>query len=172
LAWDDRSGLRLNCKLKSNSENPMDPSSLVLVALAALPTAILRTFWEAARRPILLAAIVFAFIVSSVLALVLSGVVFRGWWQGFFQNIGVSLLFVGVVNLGILNAFRGLIEGERSQSTSNTTKIDLQGILKALGEPDTEQAPQAATEALADQELLEQVRNALEKVERRLAGSG
>lgn len=149
----------------------MDPTTLIVAALAAVPAAILRTFWEAARRPILLAAIVFAFIASSVLALALSGVVFRGWWQGFFQNIGVSLLFVGVVNLGILNALRGLIEGEQSQRTS-TTKIDLPRILKALGEPDIEQAPQTATEAVADQELLEQVRNALEKVERRLAGSG
>jgi len=44
--------------------------------------------------------------------LVVSGVVFRGWWQGFFQNVGVRLLFIGVVNLGILGALRNLIEGE------------------------------------------------------------
>jgi hypothetical protein len=30
---------------------------------------------------------------------------------GFLQSVGVSLLFVGVVNLGILGALSGLIEG-------------------------------------------------------------
>ncbi len=38
----------------------------------------------------------------------LSGVVFQGWWQSFLQSIGVRLLFVGVVNLGILVALGGL----------------------------------------------------------------
>lgn len=50
-----------------------------------------------ARRPVLLAAIILAFVASAILCLALSGVVLRGWWQGLFQNVGVALLFVGVV---------------------------------------------------------------------------
>jgi MFS family permease len=149
----------------------MDPISLVTAALTAVPAAILRAFWEIARRPILLAAVIFAFIVGAVLSLVLSGVAYHGWWQGFFQNVGVSLLFVGVVNLGILNSLRGLIEGEQTQRASSAA-IDPQVVLKLLGQPTGEQESQVASETALDRALLEQVRDALEKVEQRLAGSG
>jgi MFS family permease len=149
----------------------MDPITIATAVLTAIPTAILRAFWEIARRPILLAAVIFAFVVGAVLSLVLSGVVYYGWWQSFFQNVGVSLLFVGVVNLGILNSLRGLIEGERTQRASSVT-LDPQVVLKVLGQPGVEHESQVISEAAVDRALLEQVRDALEKVEQRLAGSG
>ena len=149
----------------------MDAISLITVALAAVPAAILRGFWEIARRPILLAAVIFAFIVGAIVSLVLSGIVYHGWWQGFFQNVGVSLLFIGVVNLGILNSLRGLIEGERTQRASSAA-INPQVVLKFLRQPAIEQESLAISGAAADRALLEQVRDALEKVEQRLTGSG
>jgi VIT1/CCC1 family predicted Fe2+/Mn2+ transporter len=71
---------------------------------------------RAARRPLLLGAVILAFVAGACLCLILSGLTFRGWWQGFFQNLGVSVLLVGVVNLGILGALRGLTEGSPPDS--------------------------------------------------------
>jgi hypothetical protein len=101
----------------------MDPLSVsVLVsALTAL-----------ARRPLLLGAVILAFVVSAILCLLLSGVVFRGWWEGFLQSVGVSLLFVGVVNLGILGALRGLIEGPRRASTTALNPEMAEQLLAAM----------------------------------------
>jgi hypothetical protein len=61
----------------------------------------------------------------------------------FLHNVGVSLLFVGLVNLGILVALRGLIENP-------------------LGNPTN--APTAA--------MVEQLRAAIESLERRLPEPG
>jgi hypothetical protein len=65
---------------------------------------------------------------------------FQGWWQSFLQNVGVSLLFVGVVNLGILVALGGLIGNLQGDST-------------------TALSPQA----------VDQLRTAMESLERKLA---
>src|ERR1700683_1795018 len=66
---------------------------------------------KVARRPILLLAVTLAFVACAVLSLALSGVVFRGWWQGFFLELGVGLLIAGIVDVAILGALHGLIEG-------------------------------------------------------------
>src|SRR6266516_4763802 len=107
----------------------MDPMTLLIAALIKI-----------VRRPLLYAATVLAFVATSILCLVLSGVVFRGWWQSLLQGVGVSLLFVGVVNLGILAALRGLIEGPSRDSTAGLTP-----------------------------EMAEQLRDAMESLERKLA---
>jgi hypothetical protein len=63
---------------------------------------------------------------------VLSGVLFHGWWQSFFQGVGVSLLFVGVVNLGILGALRGLIEGPSHDALSQEDAEQLRDAMESL----------------------------------------
>ena len=45
-------------------------------------------------------------------SLTLSGLVFTGWWQGFFLELGVGLLIAGIVDIAILGALHGLIEGD------------------------------------------------------------
>jgi hypothetical protein len=104
---------------------------------------------SAARRPILLGTIVLAFVASACLCLVLSGLVFRGWWQGFFQSVGVSLLFVGVINLGILAALRGLIDGptaaaDRDRALQSATTAAAQRTAEELRPSNDEQAEQLA----------------------------
>jgi hypothetical protein len=140
----------------------MDPTILA----GALVRAAVGALWETIRRPALLVAVILSFVISAVISLIVSGLVFHGWWQAFFQNVGVSLLFVGIINLGILTALRGLTEGPPS------TK----GPLSAEGLPSTEGPPSQETEIIitgaANEEVLEQVRDALERIEQRLAGSG
>lgn len=106
-------------------------------------------FVRAARRPILLGTVVLAFVASACLCLVLSGLVFRGWWQGFFQSVGVSLLFVGVINLGILAALRGLIEGPtgatvRDEALQSATTAAVQRTAEELRPRNDKQAEQLA----------------------------
>ncbi len=55
----------------------------------------------------------FAFVVTATTSLVLSGLPFRGWWQGFFLELGVGLLIAAIVDVAILGALHGLIEGGR-----------------------------------------------------------
>lgn len=76
----------------------------LLLWLAGLPVTI-------ARRPILLFLVTLAFVLSAVLLLALSGLVFRGWWQGFCLELGVGLFIAGIVDVAILGALHGLIEG-------------------------------------------------------------
>jgi ABC-type transporter Mla maintaining outer membrane lipid asymmetry permease subunit MlaE len=92
------------------------------------------------RRPVLRAVVICSIVASAVVCLVLSGVEFRGWWQSFFQSVGVSLLFVGVVNVALAGALAALI------ST-----------------PEQESAPALTPETV------EQLRAAMESLERRLA---
>jgi len=88
----------------------------MLAAMSVTTTLVLAT-WVAqiivkvARRPILLLAVTLAFIASAILSLALSGIVFHGWWQDFFLELGVGLLIAGVVDVAILGALHGLIEG-------------------------------------------------------------
>jgi hypothetical protein len=77
-------------------------------ALVALPVRI-------ARRPVLLFVVTLGFVVSAVLLLALSGLVFRGWWQAFCLEFGVGLLIAGIVDVAILGALHGLIEGDGSE---------------------------------------------------------
>lgn len=106
-----------------------------------LPSGLLPSLlFKIVRSPGWRAVVILSFVASAVLCLVLSGVVFQGWWQSFLQNVGVSLLFVGVVNLGILVALGGLIENLQGDST-------------------TALSPQA----------VDQLRTAMESLERKLA---
>jgi hypothetical protein len=82
----------------------MDPISLATMVVA-LPVQI-------ARRPILLAIVTLTFVASVAVSLILSGVLFRGWWQGFFLELGVGLLIAGIVDVAILGALHALIEGD------------------------------------------------------------
>jgi hypothetical protein len=86
------------------------PMSLDLVT-TAVTIAALRAVVQVARRPILLLAVTLAFVASAGLSLALSGIVFRGWWQSFFLELGVGLLIAGIVDVAILGALHGLIEG-------------------------------------------------------------
>jgi hypothetical protein len=96
-----------------------------------LVTWLIRELVRVARRPILPGTVILAFVASACLCLVLSGLVFRGWWQGFFQSVGVSLLFVGVINLGILAALRGLIEGPIPESAATDQERALRSVATA-----------------------------------------
>jgi hypothetical protein len=52
-----------------------------------------------------------AFVISAAASFTLSGLVFTGWWQGFFLELSVGLLIAGIADIAILGALRGLIEG-------------------------------------------------------------
>jgi hypothetical protein len=84
-----------------------------LVAVAAA-----RSIWSIARRPILLLTATLVFVISAAASLTLSGLVFTGWWQGFFLELGVGLLIAGIVDIAILGALHGLIEGEGDGETT------------------------------------------------------
>jgi hypothetical protein len=116
---------------------------MIIDQVTAIVDGPLRFLIEVARRPILLAAVILGFVASAILCLVLSAVVFQGWWGSFLQGVGVSLLFVGAVDLGILGALRGLIESPREDS--------------AVG---------------LNPETIEQLRAAMESLERKLADLG
>ena len=78
-------------------------------ALACLPVRI-------ARRPVLLFLVTLGFVVSAVLLLALSGLVFRGLVASILPGIpGVGLLIAGIVDVAILGALHGLIEGDGSE---------------------------------------------------------
>jgi hypothetical protein len=81
------------------------------LTVALLATSVVRGVVKVARRPILLLAVTLAFVASAVLSLTLSGVVFRGWWQSFFLELGAGLLIAGIVDVAVLSALHGLIEG-------------------------------------------------------------
>jgi hypothetical protein len=135
----------------------MDPVTLIVAALAAASSGVaygaVRVIWAALRRPILLGALILAFVVSAVVCLVVSGLVFRGWWQGFFQNVGVSLLFIGVVNLGILGALRNLIEGEPAK-------------------PDRAAGQYRSADAEGGMSVVERLQDVVDRLEQRLADLG
>jgi hypothetical protein len=90
----------------------IDPVTLPLALWAV------RAIIKVARRPILLLAVTLAFVACAALSLALSGVVFRGWWQSFFLELGVGLLIAGIVDVAILGALHGLIEGTDLASLS------------------------------------------------------
>lgn len=117
-------------------------SAAIDIALALTESPV-RFLIGIARRPIRLGAVILGFVVSAVLCLVLSAVVFQGWWGSLLQGVGVSLLFVGVVQLGILGALSGLIEDPQRDSTAGLSP-----------------------------ETVEELRAAMESLERRLAELG
>lgn len=86
----------------------MSPETLVIALVAASA----RALFTVARRPILLLLVTLTFITSAALSLALSAIVFTGWWQGFLLEIGVGLLIAGIVDVAILGALHGLIEGD------------------------------------------------------------
>jgi hypothetical protein len=101
-------------------------SILRLIGPASVGRALVQSVIEVARRPVLLAIVTLAFVASAVLCLCLSAIVFSGWWQGFLLELGVGLLIAGVVDVAILGALRGLIEGDVS---NDAPMIDIQQVL-------------------------------------------
>jgi hypothetical protein len=101
-------------------------TTLQEVGLTKVGRALIRSVIEVARRPVLLAIVTLAFVASAVLCLCLSAIVFSGWWQGFLLELGVGLLIAGIVDVAILGALRGLIEGGVSKESP---KIDVQQLL-------------------------------------------
>ena len=88
------------------------------VALAGLPTFI-------ARRPVLLFLVTLGFVLAATLSLALSGLVFQGWWQAFCLELGVGLLIAGFVDVAILGALHGLIEGDGNRTKAANIQIRL-----------------------------------------------
>ena len=109
--------------------------SIVNELISVIASDPVRFLIDLARRPKLLGAVILGFVASAVVCLVLSAVVFQGWWGSFLQGVGVSLLFVGVVQLGILGALSGLIEGPRGDSSaglSPETVDELRAAMESL----------------------------------------
>jgi hypothetical protein len=78
----------------------------------------LRTLWSVVRRPLLLLGTVVAFVVAGILALAASKFWTSGWWEDLLLNLGVGLIFVGLIDLVVLGAVRRIIEGTDSRSAS------------------------------------------------------
>ncbi len=87
------------------------------------PAAISGLAVKIARKPALLFLVTLAFVVSAILSLALSGLVFRDWWQGFFLELGVGLLIAGTVDVAVLGALHGLIEGDESKTDSENRLV-------------------------------------------------
>jgi hypothetical protein len=146
-------GSRPGLRADSPGAQGIDEVGLTALRCTAMSTAVdivqalaenpVRFLIDITRRPILLGAVILGFVTSAVLCLVLSAVVFQGWWGSFLQGVGVSLLFVGVVQLGILGALSGLIEDPQRDSTAGLSP-----------------------------ETVEELRAAMESLERRLAELG
>jgi hypothetical protein len=108
---------------------------VVTIATMAVGVALLKSILTVARRAILIALVTLIFVISSATLLALSAVVLTGWWQDFTLELGVGLLIAGVVDIAILGALHGLIEG------TDDGKIEIMGgeidqgkLKKVLGE--------------------------------------
>jgi hypothetical protein len=93
---------------------------LIAVPVKWLADDLISTFiGKILRRPVLLAIVTLSFIVSAAICLILSGLLFQGWWQGFFLALGVGLLVAGIVDVGVIGALHGLIEGEPTRRSAD-----------------------------------------------------
>jgi hypothetical protein len=100
-------------------------TDLVVIALKALIAT--------ARRPILIALVTFIFVVVSTTFLILSAIVFAGWWQNFFLELGVGLLVAGLVDIAVLGALHSLIEGtEIAESIRKKVELESDFVLDEL----------------------------------------
>jgi hypothetical protein len=126
----------------------MDPVTLILAATAAVSSNLVSSVLTVARKPVLLFLVTLTFVILGAASLVLSGLVFRGWWQGFFLEVGVGVLIAGIVDVAVLSALHGLIEGDGNadeirqivESAVSRMENRLAAQTVAPGEPNTEVA--------------------------------
>jgi hypothetical protein len=72
-------------------------------------------------------------LLSGITSLLLSGLVFRGWWQGFFLELGVGLLVVTVVEVAVLGTLHELTDGKTLRAIlDNTNRIETE-VLEISG---------------------------------------
>ena len=69
----------------------------------------------------LLAGLTLLLILSGITSLILSGLVFRGWWQGFFLELGVGLLVVSIVEVAVLGVLHALTDGKKLREILDAT---------------------------------------------------
>lgn len=78
-----------------------------------------RSAMTVARQPVLIFLVVIAFLACAVFSLALSGLIFYGWWEGFFLEIGVGLLVTGIIDLVVLSALNTFLEAGKSKASSS-----------------------------------------------------
>jgi hypothetical protein len=107
----------------------MDPITLIMTALVSASGRALaesglqlaRSVLKVAREPILLAGLTLLLILSGITSLLLSGLVFRGWWQEFFLELGVGLLVVSIVEVAVLGVLHALTDGKKLREILDAT---------------------------------------------------
>lgn len=107
----------------------MDPITLIVTALVSASGQALarsglelaRSVLKVAREPMLLAGLTLLLILSGITSLILSGLVFRGWWQGFFLELGVGLLVVSIVEVAVLGVLHALTDGKKLREILDAT---------------------------------------------------
>jgi len=123
----------------------------VALLASVLTDTLLRSIWSVVRRPVLLLGSVLAFVVAGILALAASGFWTSGWWEDLLLNLGVGLIFVGLIDLVVLGALRGILEGPGNRPASML--------------PNT-QTPSVASDRL------EEMEGSLARIERMLSAPG
>lgn len=95
--------------------NPVSLGALIIGAansgLTQAGIELARSVIKVAREPLLLAGVTLLLILSGITSLLLSGLVFRDWWQAFFLELGVGLLVVSIVEVAVLGVLHALTDG-------------------------------------------------------------
>jgi hypothetical protein len=110
-------------------------TALALVIAGSAVQNLVEGLWAIARKPILIFLVTLAFVILATVLLVLSGLVFHGWWQGFLLELGVGLLVAGVVEVAVLSLLHSLIEGDGGAS-------EIQQILETISRIENQLADQ------------------------------
>jgi hypothetical protein len=114
---------------KTLCSQAMDPITLIVTALLSASGRALaesglqlaRSVLKVAREPILLAGLTLLLILSGITSLLLSGLVFRGWWQEFFLELGVGLIVVSIVEVAVLGVLHALTDGKKLREILDAT---------------------------------------------------
>jgi len=104
-----------------------------LVSLAG--SGLSRSVIKVALEPILIAAVTLTLILTGIVSLVLSGLVFQGWWQGFSLELGVGLLVVSIVEVAVLGALHALTDGKMLRRILESTSRIENELKKHPGSP-------------------------------------
>jgi len=99
----------------------MDPISLASLALLVAGKGLLQSVLKVAREPILLGLVTLILVLLGILSLALSGLVFQGWWQAVFLELGVGLLVVSIVEVAVLGFLHAVTDGNKMQRILETT---------------------------------------------------
>jgi hypothetical protein len=95
-----------------------DPSAVVLILIGRQ---LARSVLKIALDLRLLAGVTLLLILSGIVSLLLSGLVFRDWWQGFFLELGVGLLVVSIVEVAVLGTLHELTDGRMLRNILDAT---------------------------------------------------